>query len=69
MHDDPTSAPQPVSLGRYVLGVTLVLGYHTAACTTAHALGLVRPRWRPVARWHRRYLGDVARSILRRKRR
>ena len=51
--------PEPISPGRFVLGSLLILGYHIGVGAVLEAAAFCKPRFRPVARFHRIYLLDI----------
>jgi len=54
---------QPISRARYAVGSLLLFGYHGVAGAVLEAAALAVPRFRPVARFHRRYLEDLWRAV------
>jgi hypothetical protein len=57
---------EPISRTRYLVGSTLLFGYHGTVGLVLEAAALITPRFRPVARFHRGFVSDLARSVLRR---
>ncbi len=57
----------PISRARYVIGSTLLFGYHGTVGLALEAAALVTPRFRPVARFHRGFVSDLARSVIQRE--
>jgi hypothetical protein len=54
---------QPISRARWVWGSALLFGYHALWGTALEAAALASPRFRGVAAFHRRYLGDLWRAV------
>ena len=54
---------QPISRTRYAVGALMLFGYHGVAGTLLEAAALAAPRFRPVARFHRRYVADLWRAV------
>lgn len=54
---------QPISRARYVLGSTLLFGYHALWGSALEAAALADPRFREVATFHRRYVADLWRAV------
>jgi hypothetical protein len=57
----------PISRARYLVGSTLLFGYHGTVGLALEAAAMLTPRFRPVARFHRDFVSDLARSVLRRE--
>jgi hypothetical protein len=58
---------RPISRLRYVLGSAAIVGYHGVAGAALEGAALFDKGFLPVARFHRAFLSDLLRSVVRRE--